>query len=37
MRTSARDEKTIVASSGDVFADLGFDSAEARLLGACPT
>jgi hypothetical protein len=32
MRSRARDDKTIVASSGNVFADLGFDCAEARLL-----
>ena len=32
MRKSAREDHRIIASSGNVFADLGFDSAEARLL-----
>jgi predicted XRE-type DNA-binding protein len=32
MAKSAREDNRIVASSGNVFADLGFDSAEARLL-----
>lgn len=32
MRRSAREDSKIIASSGNVFADLGFDSAEARLL-----
>ena len=32
MRKSARDENKIEASSGNVFADLGFDDAEAQVL-----
>ena len=32
MRKSAREDSRIIASSGNVFADLGFESAEARLL-----
>lgn len=32
MRKSARDENKIEASSGNVFADLGFDGAEAQVL-----
>ena len=32
MRKSARDENRITASSGNVFADLGFDDAEAQVL-----
>jgi len=32
MRKSARDEKRIEASSGNVFADLGFDDAEAQVM-----
>lgn len=32
MRKSARDENKIEVSSGNVFADLGFDDAEAQVL-----
>ncbi len=32
MRKSARDDNRIIASSGNVFADLGFDDAEAQVL-----
>ena len=32
MRKSARDENRITTSSGNVFADLGFDEAEAQVL-----
>ena len=32
MRTSARVENKITPSSGNVFADLGFDEAEAQVL-----
>ena len=32
MRKSARDENRIIASSGNVFTDLGFDDAEAQVL-----
>ena len=32
MRKSARDENKIIASSGNVFTDLGFDDAEAQVL-----
>ena len=32
MRKSARDENSITTSSGNVFADLGFDEAEAQVL-----
>lgn len=32
MRKSARDDNRITASSGNVFADLGFDDAEAQVL-----
>lgn len=32
MRKSARDENKIVASSGNVFTDLGFDDAEAQVM-----
>ncbi len=32
MRKRAREDSKIMASSGNVFADLGFESAEARLL-----
>ena len=32
MRKSARDDNKIVASSGNVFADLGFDDAEAQVM-----
>ncbi len=32
MRKSARDENKIEASSGNVFADLGFDDAEAQVF-----
>lgn len=32
MRKSARDEKKITTSSGNVFSDLAFDEAEAQAL-----
>lgn len=32
MRRSAREDSRIITSSGNVFADLGFDSTQARLL-----
>ena len=32
MRKTARDDSRITASSGNVFADLGFDDAEAQVL-----
>ena len=32
MRMSAEDESRIIRSSGNVFADLGFDEAEAQVL-----